>query len=89
MGELPLAALTSAAGVVVAVLAFLLGRKSGRQVEIGEQRRAKATAEETAGRVLEEARREAETLRKGAVVAGKEEILHLSARPGARVVGRT
>lgn len=77
MGELPLAALTSAAGVVVAVLAFLLGRKSGRQVEIGEQRRAKATAEETAGRVLEEARREAETLRKGAVVAGKEEILHL------------
>lgn len=77
MGELPLAALTSAAGVVAAVLAFVLGRKSGRQVEIGGQQRAKATAEETAARVLEDARREAETLRKGAVVAGKEEILQL------------
>lgn len=77
MGELPLAALTSAAGVVAAVLAFVLGRKSGRQVEIGEQQRAKATAEETAARVLDDARREAETLRKGAVVAGKEEILQL------------
>jgi ribonuclease Y len=77
MGELPLAALTSAAGVVAAVLAFVLGRKSGRQVEIGGQQRAKATAEETAARVLDDARREAETLRKGAVVAGKEEILQL------------
>lgn len=77
MGELPLAALTSAAGVVAVVLAFVLGRKSGRRIEIGGQQRAKATAEETAARVLEDARREAETLRKGAVVAGKEEILQL------------
>ena len=77
MGELPLAALISALGVVSAVVAFVFGRKSGRQVEIAEQQRAKATAEETAGRILDEAKREAETLRKGAIVSGKEEILQL------------
>ncbi len=77
MGDLPLAALVGALGVLSAVIAFVLGRKSGRQVEIAEQQRAKATAEDTAGRILDEAKREAETLRKGAVVSGKEEVLQL------------
>lgn len=77
MGELSLAALTGALGVVAAVIAFVFGRRSGRQDEVAEQQRAKATAEQTAERILDEARREADTLRKGAVVAGKEEILQL------------
>lgn len=77
MGELSLAALTGALGVVAAVIAFVFGRRSGRRDEVAEQQRAKATAEQTAERILDEARREADTLRKGAVVAGKEEILQL------------
>jgi ribonuclease Y len=77
MGDSLLTALIGALGVIAAAIAFLVGRKSGRQVEISEQQRAKATAEETAARVLDEARREAETLRKGAVVSGKEEVLQL------------
>lgn len=77
MGEIPLAALIGAAGAVVAVLTFVWGRGLGRQTEVAAQQRAKATAEETAARILEEARREADTVRKTAVVEGKEEILQL------------
>jgi len=77
MGEFPLAALIGALGVIAAVLGFVFGRKSGRQAEIVAQQRAKATAEETATRILEEAGREAENIRKGAVVAGREELLQL------------
>jgi ribonuclease Y len=64
-------------GVIAAVIAFVLGRKSGRAIEVSAQHRAKATAEETAARILDDARREAENIRKGAVVAGKEEVLQL------------
>jgi ribonuclease Y len=77
MGEFPLAALIGALGVIAAVLGFVFGRKSGRQAEIVAQQRAKATAEETATRILEEAGREAENIRKGAVVSGREELLQL------------
>lgn len=78
MGDFPAAALiTGALGLVVAIVAFVFGRKSGRAIEIDGQRRARATADETAGRIVDEAKREAENLRKGAVVAGKEEILQL------------
>jgi len=77
MGEFPLAALIGALGVIAAVLGFVVGRKSGRQAELVAQQRAKATAEETATRILEEAGREAENIRKGAVVTGREELLQL------------
>jgi len=77
MGDISLWALVGALGVVAAVMAFVLGRTSGRTIELSAQQRAKATAEETAARVLDEARREAETIRKGAVVAGKEEVIQL------------
>jgi ribonuclease Y len=77
MGDFPLAALIGALGVIAAVLGFVFGRKSGRQAEIVAQQRAKATAEETASRILDEAGREAENIRKGAVVAGREELLQL------------
>jgi ribonuclease Y len=76
MGDV-LPALIGALGLVSAVVAFVIGRQSGRKIEVEAQRRARATADETATRILEEARREAENLRKGAVVAGKEEVLQL------------
>ncbi len=77
MDELSLAALTGALGVLMAVVAFVAGRVSGRKVEIAEQRRAGATAEQTAARILDEAKRGADTLRKDAIVSGKEEVLQL------------
>ncbi len=78
MGDSLLAALiTGALGLISSVVWHAVGRRSGRKEEVAEQRRAKATGEETAARLVDEARREVETLRKGAVVAGKEEILQL------------
>lgn len=77
MNSFPLAAVVGAIGAVVAALAFVLGRRSGVSGERDQQRRAHTTAEETAKRLLDEAQRESETLRKGAVVAGKEELIGL------------
>ena len=77
MGDFPVAALTGALGLISAVVAFVLGRRAGGNDKVEEQRRAKATAEETATRILDEARREAEAARKSAIVEGKEEILQL------------
>jgi ribonuclease Y len=56
---------------------FFAGRRIGATVEVRRQAAAKATAEETAKRLIGEAEREAETLRKGAVVTGKEEVIRL------------
>jgi ribonuclease Y len=77
MGDFPVAALYGAAGLISVVVAFLLGRRTGGNDKVAEQRRAKATADETATRIIDEARREAETARKSAIVEGKEEILQL------------
>jgi len=77
MGDFPVAALVGALGLISAVAMFFFGRQDGRNREVSDQRRAKATAEETASRILDDARREAETARKSAIVEGKEEILQL------------
>ncbi len=77
MGDFPLAALAAALGVIASVVTFVVGKRGGRNAELNEQRRAKATASETATRILDEAQREAETARKSAIVSGKEEILKL------------
>ena len=66
--------------VLVAIFAavfFFVGRRKGTASELARQRVAKDTAEEAAQRVLSDAGREAETLRKSAVVAGKEELIAL------------
>ena len=73
MGDFPVAALVGALGVISTVVAYVLG---GR-LKVRDQRRAKATADETASRILEDARREAETARKSAIVEGKTELLQL------------
>jgi ribonuclease Y len=73
-------AIMAALGVLVVVAAavfFVLGRGAGRSAERKAQAAARATAEETATRILADAEREAESLRKSAVVAGKEETIRL------------
>ncbi len=54
---------------------FLFGRAAGRKTTLNEQALAKATAEDTSKRILGEAEREAESLRKNAVLSGKEELI--------------
>ncbi|HEY4955954.1 MAG TPA: ribonuclease Y [Gemmatimonadaceae bacterium] len=69
------------AGVLLFVAAcaafFFVGRRIGRAGETARQARSQSTAEETAKRVLDDASREAESLRKTAVLTGKEELIRL------------
>jgi len=67
---------------------FVFGRKTGTQIERDRQAIAKATAEETSKRIVGEAEREAETLRKSAVVSGKEELIKLRENFESEVRGR-
>ncbi len=78
MGDVPVVALVGALGLILgAIVGSLVGRRSGANEKEAEQRRAKATADETATRILDEAKRDADSARKSAIVAGKEEILQL------------
>jgi ribonuclease Y len=77
MEGLPITALVGALGVLAAAVSFIFGRRAGATAEREQQVRSKTTAEDTANRLLDEAKREAETIRKGAVVAGKEELIQL------------
>jgi ribonuclease Y len=72
-------AILAALGVLViaAPAFFFLGRTSGARAEIDRQTAAKSTAEETSRRVLAEAERDSEAIRKSAVVSGKEELIKL------------
>lgn len=74
MDQTLLAAL-GALAVVASVAFFVVGRSAGRRAAIAEQARAKATAEETGKRIIGEAEREADSLRKNAVLSGKEELM--------------
>jgi ribonuclease Y len=70
--------LSAALGVLVIIASaafFFFGRSTGRTDERNAQSAAKATAEETSKRILGEASREADSLRKSAVIAGKEELI--------------
>jgi len=72
-------AIVAAGAVLVLVAAcavsVFIGRKSGAKTELARQLAAGASAEQTAKRIVGDAEREAETLRKSAVVAGKEELI--------------
>jgi ribonuclease Y len=74
-------ALYAAAGIAALVLAsavfLFLGRRLGAKREVERQQRSKSTAEETARRITSDAEREAESLRKTAVLSGKEELIKL------------
>jgi ribonuclease Y len=56
---------------------FIWGRRAGRASELARQTAAGISAEQAAQRIRDEAQRESETLRKSAVVAGKEELIRL------------
>jgi ribonuclease Y len=71
-----LAAIGGVALVAIAAF-FFLGRSMGRTAQRASDLAAKSTAEDTAKRILGEAERDAESLRKSAVVSGKEETLRL------------
>src|SRR6476646_5099160 len=80
MNEVALFAVLGA--LVLALPAFFIfGRRSGtsagQRAELERQRAAKASAEEISKRLVDEAEREAETLRKTAVLTGKEELIRL------------
>jgi ribonuclease Y len=63
--------------IVASPAFFFLGRKIGSGTERERQAAAKATAEETSKRIIGEAEREAENLKKSALVSGKEELIKL------------
>ncbi len=88
MDSIPVAALVGALGAVVAVLAFIFGRRAGIASERDHQQRARSTAEDTSRRLLDEATREADTIRKSAVVAGKEELIQFREDFEVEVRGR-
>jgi ribonuclease Y len=73
-------AIYAALGVLVIIASaafFFVGRATGRTAERKAAAVARAGAEDAAKRIVDEARREADTLRKSAVVAGKEETIKL------------
>jgi ribonuclease Y len=69
--------LAAGAVVVASAVFFFVGRKLGGSAEVRRLTAAKGTAEETSKRILSDAEREAETMRKSAVVTGKEELMKL------------
>jgi len=56
---------------------FAIGRRRGVRSEAERQRAAGASAEQTAKRIVEDAERDASSLRKTAVLEGKEELIRL------------
>jgi ribonuclease Y len=76
------------ASIVASAVFFFVGRGAGRKGELKRQAEAKATAEETSKRILAEAERDSENLRKSAVVSGKEELIKLRENFELEVRGR-
>src|SRR5688500_11913873 len=83
-------ALLAALGVAIVALPalFFVGRRFGAAAERSRQIATKTSAEETSKRIIGEAEREAETLRKSAVVTGKEELIRLRESFEGEVRGR-
>ena len=83
-------AIFAALGVLLLIAAaafFFVGRSAGKRAERQAYADAKSSAEQTANRIVDEAKREAETLRKSAVLAGKEESIKLREQWEARGPG--
>ncbi|HEY2375118.1 MAG TPA: ribonuclease Y [Gemmatimonadaceae bacterium] len=82
--------LAAALGALILASAafFFLGRRIGIANEVKRLAATKSTAEETGQRIVSEAEREAENLRKSAIVAGKEELIRLREKFEQEVRGR-
>src|SRR5262245_64481463 len=74
--------------IVAGPASFIFGRSRGRGAERQRQADSKATAEETSKRIVGDAEREADNLRKSAVVTGKEEVIRLRENFEKEVRGR-
>jgi ribonucrease Y len=74
--------------VVAAPAFFFLGRKTGRQGEIDRLTAAKSSADETSKRIVAEAEREAENVRKSSLVSGKEDVIRLRENFESEIRGR-
>ena len=70
-------ALAGGVAVVGAGVGVALGRSAGRKAQQHELEAAGKSAEQTAKKLTAEAAREADTLRKSAVLSGKEELIRL------------
>ncbi|HEU5186557.1 MAG TPA: ribonuclease Y [Gemmatimonadaceae bacterium] len=77
MTDTAIYAALGALAILASAAFFFVGRVAGRKGERKAQAAARASAEETARRIVDEAQREAETLRKSAVLSGKEETIKL------------
>ena len=82
--------LAAALGVVIIASAafFFLGRRIGVSSEVKRLVATKSTAEETSKRIISDGEREAENLRKSAIVSGKEELIRLREKFESEVRGR-
>src|SRR5438105_3980952 len=85
--SVPLAAALGAL-ILAAAAFFFIGRRIGVSAEVKRLAAAKSTAEETATRIVSESEREAENLRKSAIVSGKEELIKLREKFESEVRGR-
>src|SRR3989440_1384868 len=85
--SVPLAAALGAL-ILAAAAFFFVGRRIGVSAEVKRLAAAKSTAEETATRIVSESEREAENLRKSAIVSGKEELIKLREKFESEVRGR-
>src|SRR5436190_12216817 len=86
MNEILAAAL--GALVIASAAFFFLGRRIGVAAEVKRLTVTKSTAEETAKRIISDGEREAENLRKSAIVSGKEELIKLREKFEQEVRGR-
>ena len=68
-------AVIGALALLAAVAAFVVGRRAGRAQAVAQQSAAKQSAEELSRRIVSDAEREADGLRKSAVLSGKEELM--------------
>jgi ribonuclease Y len=62
-------------GVAGSTVAFVVGRRTGKDTEVRARKAAGDTAEQLVKRILGDAEREADGLRKQSVLAGKEEAM--------------
>ena len=74
--------------LVASAAFFFIGRRIGVAAEVKRLALTKSTAEETSKRIVSDAEREAENLRKSAIVSGKEELIKLREKFESEVRGR-
>ena len=70
-----IAVITGVAGVALSVITFVIGRKKGATAERDARNTARETAEQMAKRIVAEAERDADAMKKQAVLAGKEDVM--------------